>query len=86
MCEQDERVERVRMALAEAGHPEAQVEWDDDEDSVMVVHRKGLHDLEWTPPHEVTWRAYRICGETQVCLDCWVDRSHQSPTCDHPLV
>lgn len=82
-----QRVERLRMALAEAGYPDAEVSWDDAEDEVMVMrHRPYLGDGmfgEWDLPADVVWRAYVICGETSLCLGCWRDRSHQEPTCDH---
>ena len=43
-------VERTKMALAEAGYPDADVEWKDD----------GGLSVDGTIPHAVAWRACEI--------------------------
>lgn len=61
--------ERVRMALAEAGYPDATVHGDDDDPSIYLSGPTGV-------PDRVCYLAHRVArGETEatasVCWPCW---------------
>lgn len=68
----EERVERVRMALAEAGWPDVDAEWVEDPRytgvaiDVEAVTLRGL-------PSDVHWRAIAIAGGSAVCWPCWAE-------------
>ena len=69
----DERCERVRMALAEAGYPDAEVSYLNSSDQVKVS---------LSVPHAVAWRAWAVTGETRMCWPCWIGRKTLAD-CDH---
>lgn len=54
--------QRMQMALAEAGYPDAQVRGTEDEPTVCINQVPAL----------VLWRAFAICGIGQTpCFACW---------------
>jgi hypothetical protein len=63
----EEQLERIRMALAEGGHPNATVYWDHDDDGPSVPL--------WTEPSYVTeeacYSAFLIAGVDVPCFKCW---------------
>lgn len=57
--------ERVRMALAEAGYPNAEVNGTDTDPSVVLTGDRGV-------PGEVCWRAFKVADfPCTPCWDCW---------------
>ena len=78
MCEQEQRLERMRMALAEAGYPDAVVWWGIE--GCVVVSR--------AVPPDVIWRACVVCNETVHCLDCFLSNATGVgfiKVCEHPI-
>lgn len=58
--------ERVRMALAEAGYPDADVHGPDDEPAVALSGPNGV-------PDEACWKAFAVARcEFQPCFKCWM--------------
>lgn len=58
-------VERMRMALAEAGYPRAHVYERGGEVSVLLGNADD-------PPERVLWQAFRlIYGDDMSCWSCW---------------
>lgn len=72
----EERVERVRMAFAEAGYPDVQV-WASWGDTVAS---------DYSAPPEVRWRGVVIglSGDCE-CWPCWIQWENGTgcPDCDH---
>lgn len=64
--------DRLRMALAEAGYPDAAItqEWDGPHVELTPGHEGAV-------PSEVCWRAFRVagCPDTPACYPCWRDGS-----------
>lgn len=60
-------VERVRMALAEAGYPDAEVRSDTDGGAAVML--SGEHAV----PDEVCWRAHVVAQSVPdvPCWTCW---------------
>lgn len=80
-------LERVRMALAEAGYPNAAVELHPT-DGVIVW---GGNPAD--PPDEVTWMALGVAAgpdrdDSYSCFECWMLGGQQNESClaDRPLV
>lgn len=75
----EERCERVRMALAEAGYPDASVWWDDE---FPATNPGSVRCRNAIPiPLEVTWRAFAIAApDVTSCWPCWDARD---PLCTH---
>jgi hypothetical protein len=73
----EERVERVRMALAEMGYIGVVVGYDE---------VRGLELYEHEVPREVGWRAFAVAGEPGLaCWPCWLSRpfGHPAENCEH---
>lgn len=73
----EERVRRVKAALAEAGHPDAVVMPSVEPPGVLI----GSYE-----PLEVQWRAAALAGAVTRCWPCY--RAHpiysqSRPPCDH---
>lgn len=79
----DRRCERVRMCLAEAGWPDAGVEWQ--------RHRMWAGPTtpyEGGPPNDVWWRALTLSGEPVACWPCFSSDEYMACAdprsfCDH---
>lgn len=78
----EQRVERVKMALAEAGYPDAEV-W---------VYNNRIHLIGWMPK-SVAWRASAVAGDVHKCWPCFdadpcatVDCPHDPLTSEWPEV
>jgi len=70
--------DRVRMALAEAGYPNATIDGSDNE-PVVDLSDAGA------PPSEMCWKAFRVagCEFTPHCFDCWHE-AYDDSECPHP--
>lgn len=77
----EERVARVRMALAEAGWPDTHVRFADDK----VWVRGQLFGAADGCPDDVMWRALVVAGEPAACWPCWIGRSDSSDCTHDPL-
>ena len=60
----EERVERVKMALAEAGYPDASP-W------IVAEVDDRVHSFITDTPMDVWWRALAVSGEVETCWPCW---------------
>ncbi len=83
MCDQELRLERVRMALAEAGYPGAALWW-----TTEGAHRTPTVVIDSAIPTEVIWRACVVCNETAYCLDCFCSNATGGDfieVCEHPI-
>lgn len=72
----EERVRRVKAALAEAGWPDTKVSWSESDDSPSV-----LLSGEFGVPDPVFWRGMAICDEMLCCWPCW--QSWNPEDCTH---
>lgn len=69
--------ERLRMALAEAGYPNAAIGGPDDDPDVLL----GT-DEPGAVPDRVVWRAQRLAhGDSRPCWPCW--QTGDGTHCDH---
>lgn len=73
----EERCERVRMALAEAGYPDVEV----------AVDRYGVLEMPMdAAPDDVRWRAFVLADPHGTeCWPCWSawESGTGYPNCDH---
>jgi len=81
----EERCERVRMALAEAGYPDAEVHWNAEAGVPFTFVGPGFTT---DPPLAVAWRASLVVGEDAPCWPCaqlWRNRRNDGneSDCDH---
>lgn len=79
----EERVRRVKAALAEAGYPDAEVTW-----GAFGVRGMGSPTTpEGTPPLDVWWRSLLVAREPNLpCWPCFLDPGDDWATlmaCDH---
>lgn len=62
----DEQVRRLRAALAEAGYPNAIVQfWPGEDDPRVGLGKEG------DPTDYVCWKAYAVTGLSHCCWACW---------------
>jgi len=78
---EEELLERIRMALAEGGHPGATVEWDAEDNGPSVPL--------WTEPAYVTeeacYSAFLLAGVDVPCFKCWTHNMEEftGRACSH---
>ena len=77
-------LERIRMALAEAGHGDARVFLDDRNN--LTVTRFSPEQTSVVPVADV-WRAFSVAGFSTICRECFnALRSAHDCLADRPLV
>ena len=62
---------KVKMALAEAGHPNAEV---------FISWETGMYDLQVmlsSCPMEAFWKALQVVGVPSLCYECWIRASYR---------
>lgn len=69
----EERVRRVKAALAEAGYPDAPV-W---------IEQDRIHFESGVIPRAVAWRAAAVVGDTHKCWPCFDADPHAQIDCPH---
>lgn len=82
MSDGPDAVERVRMALAEMGYPEAQVrEAEDGPVEILAGLVDCVAEPLTLPPMSVAWKAKAVAGVLTSCWEC--SRRFRGDACTH---